>query len=81
MNSNQNHLAIIGSGPVGVEIALAATNAGLKVTLIEKGMDIASNMRLWGHVKLFSNNTLNFSDLGKEVLQEKVASPEIYPTG
>ena len=69
MVSNQKHIAILGSGPVGIEMALAATKAGLKVTLIEKGSNIASNMRLWGHVKLFSTNALNMSDLGKEILQ------------
>jgi hypothetical protein len=47
-------LAILGAGPIGLEAALAAADAGLPFTLYESGPEVAANLRAWGHVRLFT---------------------------
>jgi cation diffusion facilitator CzcD-associated flavoprotein CzcO len=48
------HLAILGSGPIGLEAALAAAERGWRFTVYEAGAAPAANVRSWGHVRLFS---------------------------
>ena len=38
-------------------------------------------MRRWGHVQLFSNNSLNVSKDGREVLPDQVIDDQAYLTG
>jgi len=47
-------LAILGAGPIGLEAALAAVDAGMPFTLYEAGQEPAANVRAWGHVRLFT---------------------------
>ncbi len=47
-------LAILGAGPIGLEAALAAADAGMPFTLYEAGPAVATNVRAWGHVRLFT---------------------------
>ncbi len=54
-------LAILGAGPIGLEAALAALDAGLPFTVYEAGPAVASAVRAWGHVRLFSAWHLNVS--------------------
>merc|ERR1712079_662561 len=78
------HLGILGAGPVGVEMAVAAVRSGLEVTLIERGQSVGSSVMSWGHVKLFSPNTLNNSPAGLAVLEElglPHPPPGEFPTG
>lgn len=58
---NGPRVAIVGSGPVGLEAALAAAERGLPFTLYEAGDRPAANVRRWGHVRLFSPWSLNVS--------------------
>jgi hypothetical protein len=54
-------LAILGAGPIGLEAALAAAEAGLPFTLYEAGDQVAANVRAWGHVRLFTPCEMNVS--------------------
>ena len=44
--------------------------SGARVTIFEQGPRLCSNVRSWGHVTLFSPNSLNMSTLGKQILTE-----------
>ena len=55
------HVAIIGAGPVGLEAALAAAEAGMSFTLYEAGAHVGNNVLSWGHVRLFTGWDLNVS--------------------
>jgi hypothetical protein len=54
-------IAILGSGPTGLEAALAAADAGLPFTIYEAAPSVAGNVRAWGHVQLFTPWDLNVS--------------------
>jgi len=74
----------LGGGPIGLEMALAATRAGCQVTLVEKGPTLCSNVLRWGHVTLFSPNSMNISNLGRQTMQEMQMSlpeAELFQTG
>ena len=45
----RNRIAIVGAGPVGLDAALAAADAGLPFTVYEAGPEVAWNVRRWGH--------------------------------
>jgi hypothetical protein len=60
-------IAILGAGPIGLEAALAATQAGADVTLFERGMP-AANVRACGHVRMFSPWRMNVSARGLKAL-------------
>jgi len=47
-------VAVIGGGPVGLAAAAHLGSRGLKALVFEAGDDVASNIRSWGHVRLFS---------------------------
>ena len=55
------HVAIVGAGPVGIEAALAAAEAGVEFTLYEAGARVGNNVLSWGHVELFTGWDLNVS--------------------
>jgi thioredoxin reductase len=54
-------VAILGAGPVGLDAALAAVEAGLPFTLYERGDAPAAHVTAWGHVRLFSPWDLDVS--------------------
>ena len=54
------------------------------MTLIEREAEFCSNVLSWGHVELFSPNSLNISSLGRQVLQEtgaEIPRDDEYLTG
>jgi hypothetical protein len=55
------HIAILGSGPTGLEAALAAVDAGFPFTVYEAAPEIAGNVGAWGHVRLFTPWEMNAS--------------------
>ncbi len=55
---SRNSLAIIGAGPIGLEAAFAALDAGLDVHVFERG-EIASHPIAWGHVRMFTPWRMN----------------------
>ena len=50
---NTRDLAIIGAGPIGLETAAGAVEAGLDVLVLEAG-PVAAGLEAWGHVPLFT---------------------------
>jgi thioredoxin reductase len=81
------HLVIVGAGPVGLEMAVAALKEdgdAWRVTVIERGEKVAQNMRNWGHVSLFSAWALNTSEHGRSILSElsqPLPDSTQFPTG
>ncbi|HEV8115267.1 MAG TPA: FAD-dependent oxidoreductase, partial [Acidimicrobiales bacterium] len=55
-------LAILGSGPTGLEAALAAADQGWPFTVYEAADHTAAHVRAWGHVRLFTPWSMNVSD-------------------
>ena len=47
-------VAIIGAGPIGLAAAANLVERGIDFVIYEAGDSIASSMRSWGHVRLFS---------------------------
>lgn len=47
-------VAIIGGGPIGLVASAHLVKAGLRPMLFEAGEGVGSNVRDWGHVRLFS---------------------------
>ena len=67
---NSPRIAILGAGPIGLEAALAAAEAGLEFTVFEAANDVAGNVRSWGHVQLFTPWSLNVSARARTRLAE-----------
>ncbi|HVR11486.1 MAG TPA: flavoprotein [Thermoanaerobaculia bacterium] len=78
-------LAILGAGPIGLEAALAAAEAGLPFTLYEAGPEVAASVRAWGHVRLFTPWAMDVSPRMRRHLAAAGAAPpddgERCPTG
>ncbi|HEX6901783.1 MAG TPA: FAD-dependent oxidoreductase [Thermoanaerobaculia bacterium] len=72
-------IAILGAGPIGLEAALAAAEAGNPFTLYEAAPAVAGNVRAWGHVRLFTPWDMNVSPR----MRRHVEAPEgpECPTG
>ena len=62
-------IAIIGTGPIGLECGLQALEQGYRFLLFESDDDIAGHVRLWSHVRLFTPFAMNQSFLGKSLLK------------
>ncbi len=78
------HVAIIGAGPIGLEAALAAAEAGLTFTLYEAGARAGHSVLSWGHVRLFTGWNLNVSPRMRRWLERaghEVPSGDASPTG
>ena len=61
MTTTKPHIAILGSGPTGLEAALAAAESGFPFTVYEAAPEVAGNVRAWGHIRLFTPWELNVS--------------------
>jgi thioredoxin reductase len=61
-------VAVLGAGPVGLDAALAASEAGDLVTVYEASHRPAAHVRDWGHVRLFSPWSMNVSHRMKRAL-------------
>lgn len=55
------HVAILGAGPIGLDAALACADAGLPCTVYEAGDTVATHVRAWSHVRLFTPWEMNIS--------------------
>ena len=65
-------------------LATALCRRGWRVTLLERGQQLCSSVRAWGHVTLFSPNALNMTAAGRAALRELGLTPpaeEAFPTG
>ena len=77
-------IAILGGGPVGLEAALAAAEAGLPFTIFEAASAVAGNVRSWGHVQLFTPWSMNVSPRARAALEaagHTVPDGDDCPTG
>jgi thioredoxin reductase len=54
----RNTLAVIGAGPIGIEAALAASDAGCDVHVFERG-EPGAHALAWGHVRMFTPWSMN----------------------
>ncbi|MGH9183356.1 MAG: NAD(P)-binding protein [Acidimicrobiales bacterium] len=54
-------VAILGAGPIGLEAALAAADAGRPFTVYEAAPHAGGHVRRWGHVPLFTSWARNVS--------------------
>lgn len=61
MGTSMEHVAILGTGPAGLEAALACVDTGRSFTLYEAANDVAGGVRAWGHVRLFTPWDMNVS--------------------
>ncbi len=78
------HVAILGAGPVGLDAALAAAEAGLPFTVYEQGGAVADHVARWGHVRLFSPWDINLSARMRRDLAaagHQVPGGDACPTG
>ncbi|HEX5323665.1 MAG TPA: hypothetical protein VFW40_07760, partial [Capsulimonadaceae bacterium] len=78
------HVAIIGAGPLGIEAAHYGLRAGLSVRIFERDLEVASTIRLWDHLPLFTPWGSNRTPLGESILQERQVAlprPSLYHTG
>jgi len=73
------HIAILGSGPTGLEAALAAAEAGFPFTVYEAAPEAAGNVRAWGHVRLFTPWEMNVSPRMRRHLEEAGIAVPVGP--
>jgi len=79
----RNTLAVIGAGPIGLEAAFQAQDAGLDVHVFERG-EVASHPIAWGHVRMFTPWRMNVGPATRARLEASgwSAPPaEEFPTG
>jgi len=60
-------VVIIGAGPIGLEAALRLSAAGFE-TVVHERDTVASNVKRWGHVELFSPFVMNSSSAGRRAV-------------
>jgi len=81
---SSGRLAIIGAGPIGLELAWGAASRGLDVEIFERSAQCAGHVEDYNFVKLFSQWKINMTEDGKAALRGqglKVPEEEAYPTG
>ena len=57
-------LAIVGGGPIGLEAALSALDAGLDVHVFERG-EVGSHVAAWSHVRMFTPWRMNVGPVSR----------------
>jgi hypothetical protein len=79
----RNTLAIVGAGPIGLEAALAALDAGLDVHVFERG-EPGAHVLAWGHVRMFTPWRMNIGSASRAHLERSGWAPPAAgdcPTG
>lgn len=71
-------VAVIGAGPIGLEMGLAAREAGHDVVIYERGR-VGEHVRGWDHVTLFTPWSMNTTERGRKTLG--MTFPDVCPTG
>lgn len=82
--SNGPRIAILGAGPIGLEAALAAAEAGLDFTIYEASSEPAGHLADWGHVRMFTPWRMNVGPAARAWLERSgwtAPDPESLPTG
>ena len=78
MTAKRPHVAILGAGPIGLDAALAAAEAGYPFTVYEQAAAPGAAVAQWGHVRLFSPWDLDVSPRQRRAL---AAAGTEAPTG
>lgn len=71
-------IAVLGAGPVGLEAALYGRFLGYPVTVLEQN-EVASNVRQWGSVTLFTPFSMNHSSLGRSAIEAQQPGYTAWP--
>ena len=77
-------VAIIGGGPIGLAAAAQLAQRGEPFMLFESGDGVASNVRGWAHVRVFSPWRYNMDQAAQELLRAvgwQMPDLEALPTG
>ena len=77
-------VAVIGGGPVGLAAAAHLLDRGLPVKLYEAGSEIGSNIRDWGHVRVFTPWRYCIDEVSGKMLTRSgwhAPAPDYLPTG
>jgi len=64
------HVAIIGAGPIGLDAALACSDAGWSHTIYEAGDRAGAHVRAWQHASMFTPWRLNVSPRMRSRLED-----------
>jgi hypothetical protein len=76
-------VAVIGAGPVGLAAAVQLIQRGLPVKVYEAGAVIATNLKDWGHVRVFTPWRYCVDQVARMRLEESgwtMPEPEAFPT-
>jgi thioredoxin reductase len=79
----RNTLAIVGAGPIGLEAAVAAQDAGFDVHVFERG-EVGAHALAWGHVRMFTPWRMNVGPAARAHLERSgwiAPAPDALPTG
>jgi thioredoxin reductase len=77
-------IAVIGGGPVGLAAAAHLMARGLPVKLYEAGPAVASNLRDWGHVRVFTPWRYCVDAAATKLLERhgwRMPAADVFPTG
>jgi NADPH-dependent 2,4-dienoyl-CoA reductase/sulfur reductase-like enzyme len=86
MGANLHHLpiAVIGSGPVGLAATAHLIARDLPVRVYEAGPAVGTNLRNWGHVRVFTPWRYCVDSVASALLKRqgwRLPSPDALPTG
>lgn len=82
--NNQLPVAIIGAGPVGLAAAAHLLERGLETVVLESGPAVATAMRQWGHVRVFTPWSYLVDEAARSLLMRhgwRDPDPDELPTG
>ncbi|HWH12842.1 MAG TPA: FAD-dependent oxidoreductase [Solirubrobacteraceae bacterium] len=71
---------MLGAGPIGLEAALAARQAGFECVVYEAG-EVGGHVISWGHVRLFTPWSMNVSPRAAAALGKRAPRGAGLPTG
>ncbi len=64
------HVAILGAGPIGLDAALACSDAGWSHTIYEADARVGAHVRAWQHAAMFTPWSLNVSPRMRSHLED-----------
>jgi cation diffusion facilitator CzcD-associated flavoprotein CzcO len=77
-------VAVIGGGPVGLAAAAHFLACGVPVKVYEAGSEVGSNVRDWGHVRVFTPWRYCVDQAATKLLKHhgwRLPAADHYPTG
>ncbi|SMH26147.1 NAD(P)-binding domain-containing protein [Mesorhizobium australicum] len=77
-------VAVIGGGPVGLAAAAHLRSRGLPVKVYEAGTSVGTNIRDWGHVRVFTPWRYCVDPAATKLLERqgwRLPSADVFPTG